>query len=314
MDSLRSLPPPAPGLRRALYCAAVLVALLAAPGRTQEVIDVIEHLDWDEPEAWGLKFFTATSLFSSIGDTTIPEVGRWELGFEVLSVPHLSQRERTIGFDGRKEEDLNRSPVWGRARVRVGLPAGFAVSLGVGPPLEVDGIKAELFALALDKRLHESERLRFGLRHHAQLGDVSGDLTCTPEDAAEPPGSPGNFFGCLAPSDDEATLEYQALEANLTFPSAGRGPDWHLALTAARVDGEFQVNAQVFDVIDHTRLLADGWIYALAGGVTFDLSPRLVAGGELFYAPLSVRRPPELDRENDPLFNLRVLLRYRLGS
>ncbi len=57
-------------------------------------------------------------------------------------------------------------------------------------------------------------------------------------------------------------------------------------------------------------LLADGDTFAIHSGATWRLSRSMRLGVELFYSPLSVVRPGQ-DREDDSLFHLRALLRYR---
>ena len=57
---------PTPSLRRGALALAVLLVGIAIPLRAQ-VIDDVEELDWDRPEAWGMKFFNSVSLFTGLG-------------------------------------------------------------------------------------------------------------------------------------------------------------------------------------------------------------------------------------------------------
>ena len=56
-----------------------------------------------------------------------------------------------MGFNGTKVEDLNRTSVFGRPRILVGLPAGFAVEAGWVPPIEINGAKTNIFNGAVEK-------------------------------------------------------------------------------------------------------------------------------------------------------------------
>jgi hypothetical protein len=73
--------------------------------------------------------------------------GAVEVGFELGGIPSLNERQRTVGFDGTKVEDLNRTPVFGRLRLLVGLPAGFSAEVGWVPPIEIDGSTSNLLDL-----------------------------------------------------------------------------------------------------------------------------------------------------------------------
>jgi hypothetical protein len=78
------------------------------------------------------------------------------------------------------------------------------------------------------------------------------------------------------------------------------------------MDMEFQVDAQTFGFHDRSLLLADGWTWSINGGTSWRLGGRTSLAVELFYSPLSVVRPPSTSSENDPLLNLRTMLRIDL--
>lgn len=291
---------------------ASLALVLAAPlaGQGLPVLDLKEQLDFDRPEAWAMKFFASASLLTSLGDVERREPGSIALGFEAMSLPHLDRGQRTVGFNGQKEENLNRTPAWGRLRAFVGLPAGFTATIAWIPPLELEGVEANLVGLALERPIWQGQRWGLGARLFGQLGTAQGDFTCTAQDASAPVGSPENAFGCEGVSSDEVELRYVGLEAvasrRLGGPRDGR---LHASVFVQRMDLDFQVDAQTFGVLDRTLLLADGttWAVALGGGAK--LFGRARASAEVFYTPLSVERAGESGSSNDPLLNVRVLLR-----
>ena len=97
-------------------------------------------------EAGRAGFFEYFSENALGGRRAFPSVKRMEdeivemtldLALEVTQVPHLSTRERTVGFGGFKAEDLNRLPVLVRPRLTIGLPRRFAIELGYVPPIEI---------------------------------------------------------------------------------------------------------------------------------------------------------------------------------
>ncbi|MEM7354964.1 MAG: hypothetical protein AAF657_29415, partial [Acidobacteriota bacterium] len=285
---------------------------LACPVSAQTVIDFRDELDFDDPEAWAMKFFTSASLQTSLGAIERLEPGAIELGLEAMQIPHLDQEQRTVGFGGFKEEDLNRAPAWGRLRVRFGLPHGFSATLGWVPPAEVNGLEANLLSLAIEKILLERERWSLSLRGYTQVGETKGDLTCEEGgDERFPPGSPENPFGCLAPSSDEITMEYTGLELVGAYKLAGpRAPTLHLGVAGNRLDMEFQVDALVFNFRDRSLLLADGDTFSITGGATWKLKRKIHLGVEAFYSPLSVQRLGQAE-EDDSLLHLRGQLRFR---
>lgn len=291
----------------------LLIGAGSAGAQDPPVLDVTEELDFDSPEAWAMKYFASVSLLTGLGAVEERRPGSVEVAFEATSVPHLDQEQRTVGFGGRKEEDLNRAPVYGRGRVTVGLPRRFALTFGWSPPVDIDGVEANLISLAIEKVLLQREPWALGLRVFGQVGEAEGDLTCSEEDARFAPGSDQNLFGCEAPSEDEVQLDYYGLEltAYRQLQSLGRAR-WHFGVTVQHLDLEFQVNARTFGFLDRTRQLADGETFSVSTGATWAFGEKVHGGAELFYSPLDVQRLGETSASDDGVLNLRFMLRYRL--
>lgn len=308
-----------PGIRNlaALGASAwvlCVVCLLCAPATAQvEIFDPVQDLDFDDPEAWAMKFFTSVSLLSSLGPVDRPAAGDVDVGMELISVPHLDREQRTVGFGGFKEEDLNRSPVWARIRAKVGLGRGWGLEVGWAPPVEFDGVEADLWSLALEKHLWLGERWSFGLRAYGQTGEARGDLTCAEGgDELFPPGSPENPFGCEGPSSDTISMDYVGAEIVGSYdPSPGEsGIELHGGVSINHLDMEFQVDARTFGFLDRSLLRADGDTVALTLGATWQTGRLGRLGGEVFYSPLDVRRSQDV--ESDDLLHLRLIWRWRL--
>jgi hypothetical protein len=295
--------------------AILLLVLAPLPLAAQpEVIDLVDELEIEEPEAWAMSYFASASLMTGLGAVEKSQAGEVELGLELLQVPSLDAEQRRVGFGGFKEEELNRAPVWARLRVDIGLPAGFGLSLGVVPPVELDGVKATLVAVALERALVRTDHAGLGLRAYAQKGDVEGDLTCKEgEDHLFPVGSAQNPFGCQAPSEDEVQLDYYGLElvGDWRPSSSPRVPTLHAGVSWNHLDLEFQVDALTFGLRDRTLLLADGDTIGLTAGATWTLGDKSRLSAELFYSALDVIRPGQ-EQENDALFNLRLAYRYQI--
>jgi hypothetical protein len=181
------------------------------------------------------------------------------------------------------------------------------------PPIEVEGVKPNLFSLAIDRVLYVGQHWSMGARLHGQVGDVEGDLVCSEDDASHPVGSPENLYGCRAPSNDEATLDHIALHLGAGYQVSGsRGPTFLFGGDLIHHDLEFQIDAFTFGVHDRTRLLADGYSWALSAGMSIPLAQRTQVGLEVLWSPLQVTRPPSTEEQTDELLHLKALLRYRI--
>lgn len=300
-------------LRHAL--AAPLVALLAvapSPVAGQVLLDQVEDLDPERPEAWAMQWFASAALLSGLGPPRVRDPWTVELGLEAGWLPELSEEERRVGFDGVKVEDLNRAEAFGRLRIDIGLPKRLTLTAAWVPPVSVDGLEANLVSLALSRPIAGGRRWSLGARLHATGGEVEGDITCDRATVAAGDDPVRNPFLCTEPSGDEVTLRTAGVELTARGPELrGRvrpylaaGGEWH--------DHEFQVDARYGGIVDRTRLLTDDFTWHLAAGAEARLTEAARLAGELYYVPLEVARPPDRRAETEELVNLRLLLSWRL--
>jgi hypothetical protein len=253
----------------------------------------------------------ALSTFTGVGPPVVREPGSIDLGLELGWIPYLTESQRRVGFDGTQLEDLNKSPVFGRPRLTVGLPAGFSVEAGWVPPVGINGQRANLFAAAVERPFVVADPWALGLRLYGQLGHAKGDFTCSKEVASQPPGSGGNPQGCDARSTDSATLNNAGL-ALTGGVKVGGGGTVHFAVGGTYNDLVFQVGAVTEGAPDNTRLATHGWTGWAAAGAGWPLGKSASIAAEAYYSPLLVRRPPNQDTQNDGLFNVRALVRFHL--
>ena len=302
------MPAALPVLRRLLPCCALTLGLAAAAD-AQTVIGEVREISFDAPESWAMKYFTSVSLFTGLGVPEAREPGSVEIGLEASSVPQLSEAERTVGFGGTKAEDLNRSEVFGRPRILVGLPARFTLEASYVPPIDISGVEPELFAMAFSRPLAGGDRARLGGRLVVQRGTFEGDFTCSRDEIESGP----NPFDCERPSTDDMELDTVSLELTGSL-EAGRDGRWRPYLTVAghRMDLEFQVDSRYAGLVDRTLLLTDGETLSLAAGAQVRLGARGRLAAEVLWAPLEVVRPPRTATENDDLLHLRIGYSYRL--
>jgi hypothetical protein len=271
------------------------------------------ELDDTRTEAWAMRWFAALGTPTMFGVVEGDEPWTWSFALEGGWIPDLSEEERRVGFRGTKVEDLNRAPLFGRPIVGLSLPAEFSVSAGWVPPINFDGVEANVLSFTLARPLWTGESARVGAQLFWYGGELDGDITC-PEDEVEAGDDPiGNPFRCEAVSRDTLSFDAWGAELGVAF---GVGPEVELHLSGLwqQLDSEFQVRAEYFGVVDRDKLVYDGDSYAFTGGVSWKPVERWRFGGELFYSPLEVIRSPTGvgEEENDALFNFRVLAVWSL--
>jgi hypothetical protein len=285
---------------------ALLTCSQVAPAET--VIGNDQNVAPDSPEAWAMRTFAGTTLFTSFGETAQLAPWHFSAAFDLASIPHLSDAQQAVGFGGFKNEDLNRSPVFGRLRLALGLPHGGVVELGYTPPLEIDGSRPRnVFALAIGRRVLEHDAFTWSIRALGQVGDVRGDITCPARLAAvsDPLRNP---YGCQAPSQDTFTTNYYGIDT--TFGWDAGNWKWYGSVGIARAHLVVQVDALVFADHDRSRLTSNSNLTWVTAGVRHDFNAQWSLGVELLYLPLGVRRPPDYPLEQEPLTSLRMQLRY----
>jgi hypothetical protein len=289
-----------------LWLSALFLASHVAPAQT--VIEDNRSLASDTPEAWAMRYFAGTTLMTSFGETARLAPWRWNIAFDLGSIPHLSDAQQRVGFGGFKNEDLNKSPVFGRLRLALGLPGDWVAELGYTPPLEIGGSRARnVVALAVGRRLFDSDAFTLSIRALGQVGRVQGDITC-PARVAGVTDPLQNPEGCRAPSQDTFTTNYYGIDATAGW-EAGEWK-WHAGAGIVRTQLSVQVDALVLASRDRSRLTSDGNLPWLTIGARRELGPRWSLAAELLYVPLDVRRPPDFSRSNDPLTSVRAQLRY----
>ena len=290
----------------------VSVACLSAQNR---VNSVVQHVGFNSPEGWALKYYASATLLSGLQPPKPlvegRRIGSVTLGLEMGWLPTLTPERARVGFSGRKEEDLNKAPIFMRPVVRVGLPWRFTAVVAGPPPIQVFGITPRLFAFGLERPLLERNSWRLGWRGYGQVGSLKGDFTCPRKALAFPSGSPQNPSGCIAQSADVASLRYAGTEVQFAYriPRIPRLSP-HLAGGVNYVDGIFQVDAPLATRYDRSRLWTRGMTFSGTAGVSYLLTQRVALTVDAFYSPLWVRRNAAGPRAIDGLFNVRALLSY----
>lgn len=290
---------------------ALAASLACAPvAYGQDVIRSDEILQVERPEAWAMRYFTSATAMTAFGPTPELAPGDIRMAFELGALPHLDQDQRHVGFSGDKLEDLNKSPVFGRVRGWIGLPAGLVAELGYTPPVEINGAKTrDLVAAAVSRRLLERNGYVLSMRVLGQHGVVTGDIVCPREVAGAIDGE-RNPYGCEAPSRDRMELNYYGIEATAAHDIAGW--QWHGTVGWLRLEPEVQVDAVTYGFRDLSRLISHGdqSYVAIGGGRQ---GSRWGVRAELLYVPLRVRRTADRPVATDPLLTLRIQVSREFG-
>ena len=285
--------------------AVVFVVVTAVDARGQE------RIGFERPEAWAMKYFTSATVLSGLSTPDTLPPGSIAIQFESGWLPPLSAAQQRVGFNGATPQDLNKTPVFMRPRLAIGLPARMAIVAGVDPPVRAFGVTPRLVAVGIEGPIYDSSTWRVNWRAYGQTGSVTAAVTCPSGVLAFRPGSAGNPAGCTAESSDETRLRYAGVELQLAR-RIGRRLLPHAAAGGHFVDTVFQTNAQTFGEPDRTRLRTSGIAFAASAGVGYAVSERLAVSADLFYAPLTVRRTPASPVTLDPMINGRVLVSYRV--
>jgi hypothetical protein len=294
--------------KRCLF--AICIALAAGAARAQVVVDEREMLDADRPEAWAMNTMSAATLLTPAGASPALAPGQWQLSLDAAQVPRLNERQRRVGFEGYKLEDLNRSPLFGRLRGAIGLPWGFVAELGYTPPLRVDGVRLEqMWAGAISRRLWSRGDWSFSGRVFGQHGYAQGDITC-PRHAVGSGDPDQDPFDCFEPSRDRAALHHYGFDLGAAY---AHGPwEWSFNAGGLRFETEVQVDALILGgaVRDRTRLVSRDRQPLFVLGLRRALGPRWQLGAEVLHVPLQVRRSPTAVADSDAMTSLRLQLRW----
>ena len=267
-------------------------------------------IEFDRPESWAMKYFTSVSLLSGLGVPGVVREGFVVVGLEGGYVPQLSDEQRTVGFNGTKLEDLNKTSMFGRIRFSLGLTGDAELTLAWVPPVELNGATPNLFAAAVGAPIFRTEAARIGLRVYGQVGSVSGDFTC--DEATVAAGNDGvlNPFGCERISDDNTTQQYLGVELGVAS-EIGETVEPYLTVGGNRFSTRFETNALTAGTLDRSTFETSGYTFHTTAGVSVRLNERIRVVGEAFYSPLGVMRFGAASSENDGLFNGRSMIEFR---
>lgn len=293
-----------------LTCAFLLLSCCSATATS--VLRTSERLPSDRPEVWAMNYFTSLALLTGFGTPPRRKFLSIEPAAELDWVPAVSDEDARVGFNGVKEEDLNKAPIFARPRLTIGLPLDFALTLSYVPPVKLFGVRANLFAFGFERPIWEHRSWSVGLRAYGQIGHIDGAFTCPSGASRYKPGSSRNPAGCQNESDDTAYQNYGGLEASIAYRiDQLKKLTPYLTVSGNYLSTAFQVRALTNGFEDRTYQSASTWTFAMSAGVVYPLTDKIQVAVGMFYSPLQVTRPPATSSSNDGVVNVRSMLTYR---
>ena len=232
-------------------------------------------------EAKTLAIFAAPLAFSPGGPPGHP--AGLTLGLEAARVPTIDPAiaTPTICRPGKGPENTDLLPAIGRPRIGVPLPFGLALEASWIPPLRVNGVKANLFGVALAKSVGRADGLVAAIRAHATFGTVHAPITCDRNATGDPTSE--CFQGAV--SDDRYSPNIMGLDVSVGWAMAGGRLRPYVGSGYSRLEPRFHVNfTNQFGDTDTTEVEVGLNRIALFGGAAWQLSNRLAIAGEIYGA------------------------------
>ena len=269
-----------------------------------------QKVDLDSPEGWAMAFMTASA--QNLGQAPPHSVNVRDISFsaELSSIPRLSKEQQRIGFGGFKDEDLNKSPAFGRLRANVGLPWNVDAEISWTPPLKINNSKPDhLWGAALSKPLFDNERISVGLRLFLLRGGVIASVTCSEDTINFAPYTLQNTAGCIGLSDDKLQMDHEGVEVFLSFNNTSNIIPW-ISLASTNIDNAVEIDAPLEIGRERASVYSSGTIQTLSFGLNYDISENWSLNAASSYTPLDVQRPND-SSDNDDFWNVRAGLTIR---
>ncbi|NKB35322.1 MAG: hypothetical protein GKR91_19665 [Pseudomonadales bacterium] len=292
----------------------VSLLLLTLPGLSHAQLETgtNEDVDFDSPEGWAMAFMTASSLNLGQLPPRSTEFGDVSFSAELCSIPRLEREQQQVGFGGFKDEELNKSPAFGRARASLGLFWDVTAEVSWTPPLEINGAKPDgLWGFALSRPLVGGDNWGLGLRLFALEGAVNADVTCSEDTAELPPFSADNLFGCVAPSDDVLEMDHQGAELVLSFNELPLGIQPWVSIASTRMDPFVEIDALLDGGPRFSTVDSDGTTETYSAGLSYSLNQNWHLNLATSYTPLDANRPVSAGGR-DSYWNVRLGLVWDL--
>lgn len=264
-----------------------------------------QMVDFASPEGWAMAFMTSSA--QNLGQTPPQSINIKDISIsaELSSIPHLTKEQQMVGLGGFKNEDLNKSPAFGRLRANIGLPWDINAEVSWTPPVQINDSQPDhLWGAALSKPLFNSEKIGIGLRLFMLRGGVIASVTCSQDMVSYPLYSTENFVGCVGLSNDRLQMDHEGVEVFLSFNNASVILPW-ISLASSHMDSAVKIDAPLKAGNERSTIRSSGSIQTLSFGFNYNLSENRSLSVSSSYTPLDVQRPTD-SSANDDFWNIRV--------
>ena len=270
-----------------------------------------QEVDLDSPEGWGMAFMTTSAQNLGQMPPRSVDFGDISISAELSSIPRLTEEQQKIGFGGLKDEDLNKSPAFGRLRVNFGLPWNLNAEMSLTPPLEIDGAKpVGLWGAALSRPMINNEKFALGLRLFLLRGGAVASVTCDEDKIEYAPYTPQNISGCVSLSDDKLQMDHEGAELFLSFNSSSKIHPW-ISFATSNLDNFVEIDAPLEIGREMVTIYSSGTTQTFSFGFHYDISENWNIGVASSFTPLDAQRPTSTSGDDD-FWNFRVGLTIRL--
>jgi hypothetical protein len=271
-------------MRRGLFLAALSFAALGKATAQCKVSS-------DSNEGKLLAFYTAPIVFSMAAAPEVLPPASLRIGGEGEYIPKPNQSiEQTGACFTQKSEHTSLSPVFGRPRIMVGGPFGFALEAAYLPPVTIARATPNLFNFAISNARHYAVGPARGMtlmaRVHGTFGNVKGAITC-PRSQLQTTSPSSPCYG-TQPSKDTFHPDMFGGEIAAGFAPGDRGFSFYGGVGANRIDPHFQVGfTDANGNVDNTQVeLRDPVVRAaLFGGVTEVFRRIFDIGAQVYSVP-----------------------------
>ena len=158
------------------------ITLLALAGLAATSVEAQCRPPANSHEARLLAFYEAPLVFSMAGAPTHLAAGELLVVAEAGNVPSPSAALQRPEFCYQPHsENTKLTPAFGRPRITLGLPAGFALEASYLPPVTVGGATPNLASVAVARPMDfivGRNDVTLALRAHGTFGRVRGAITC----------------------------------------------------------------------------------------------------------------------------------------
>lgn len=233
-------------------------------------------------EAKTMAIFAVPLAFSRGGAPDL--LSGFKAGLELAYLPRVSDAisTPTICRPGKGPENTDLLFAVPRPRFGMPLPFGLALQASWIPPVRVNGVKANLFGISVERAFGQLDGLVAAIRAHATFGSVRAPITCN-DDALDDAAS--ECFGGTR-SDDRLRPNILGLDVAVGGSLADGRLRPYGGAGYNRLQPRFQVNfTNQFGELDNRRVEVNLDRLVVFGGVTWEVAERLGLTGELYAAP-----------------------------